>query len=212
MGSENNSNSDGTGQGTERNAVVERKTGETSILVEIDIDGNGQSDIDTGVGFLDHMLDSLAKHGLFDLRVEAEGDIDKTGDHHTVEDVGITLGKAIDEALGEREGIKRFADASAPLDEALSRVVVDVSGRAYVVEDVSDEFSDPKIQDMSTDMVEHFFRSLATNAEITLHLVSEGRNDHHIAESLFKAFALALDEATKIDERREGVPSTKDKI
>ncbi|MDY6765139.1 MAG: imidazoleglycerol-phosphate dehydratase HisB [Halobacteria archaeon] len=193
-----------------RTGEVERQTGETEVEVKFVVDGMGASDVDTGVGFLDHMIESLAKHGLFDVRVHADGDVERTGDHHTVEDVGITLGMAIDDALGDRESIRRFGDASAPLDEALSRVVVDVSGRPYT--SVDTEFTHAKIADMSTDMVPHFFRSLATNAGLTLHMESEGENDHHIAESMFKSFALALDEATGIDERRDGVPSTKGKI
>lgn len=194
---------------SDRQANVERETGETAVNVEVNVDGEGDSDVDTGVAFLDHMLDSLAKHGLFDISVDATGDLE-TGDHHTVEDVGITLGLTLDDALGDREGIRRFGSAAAPLDEAVARAVVDVSGRSYVVD--SFDLGGPKVGDMSTDMVPHFFRSVASNAGLTLHLHSEGENDHHVVEASYKAFALALDEATQLDKRREGVPSTKGEL
>ncbi|MDY6775188.1 MAG: imidazoleglycerol-phosphate dehydratase HisB [Halobacteria archaeon] len=196
---------------TPRAGSFERQTSETSVEVKIDIDGAGDSEIDTGVEFFDHMLEGFSKHGLFDLRVEADGDLE-TGDHHTVEDVGICIGEALDNALGDKTGIRRFGDARAPLDEAVSSVVVDISGRPYFAEDVSDDFDRERIADMSTQMVTHFFRSLASNADLTLHVEAEGDNDHHIAESLFKAFGLALDEATRIDERKKGVPSTKGEL
>ncbi len=195
---------------TDRKAEVERETGETSVEVSLDVDGSGDIDIDTGVGFLDHMLEALAKHGLFDLTVEAEGDVDATGEHHTVEDVAIVLGKAFDEALGDRSGIRRFGDARAPLDEAVASVVVDLSGRCHTEEDF--EFQREKVADMSTEMVPHFYTSFAANAGATLHVESTGDNDHHVVEASFKAFALALDQATAEDERRGGVPSTKGKL
>ncbi|XGI83902.1 imidazoleglycerol-phosphate dehydratase HisB [Halorutilales archaeon Cl-col2-1] len=200
-----------TQQDTDRTGEFERQTRETSIEVEIDVDGVGDSDVDTGIDFFDHMLEGFSKHGLFDLKVKADGDLE-TGDHHTVEDVGICLGRALENALGDKEGVRRFGDASAPLDESVSTVVVDISGRPYFVEDVSDELEREKIADLSTQMVTHFFRSLATNASLTLHVESKGDNDHHVVESLFKAFGLALDEATRIDERKRGVPSTKGKL
>lgn len=194
---------------SERKAEVSRETGETSVEVDLSVEGDGTADVDTGVGFFDHMLESFAKHGLFDLDITAEGDLE-TGDHHTVEDVGITIGIAFDEALGDRSGIRRFGDAYAPLDEALGHAVVDVSGRPYVVDDI--ELDGPKTGDMSTDMVPHFFRSVAVNSGLTLHLEGRGENDHHVVEALFKAFALALDDATRVDGRREGVPSTKGEL
>lgn len=194
---------------SERKAEVSRETGETSVEVDLSVDGGGTADVDTGVGFFDHMLESFAEHGLFDLDITADGDLE-TGDHHTVEDVGISIGIAFDEALGDRSGIRRFGDAYAPLDEALGHAVVDVSGRPYVVDDI--ELDGPKTGDMSTDMVPHFFRSVAVNSGLTLHLEGSGENDHHVVEALFKAFALALDDATRVDGRREGVPSTKGEI
>ncbi|MFP4633120.1 MAG: imidazoleglycerol-phosphate dehydratase HisB [Halobacteriales archaeon] len=195
---------------TERRAEVERETGETAVHVEVDVDGQGEADVDTGVGFLDHMLAGFAKHGFFDVGVDAEGDVDETGDHHTVEDVAITLGMAFDEALGDRAGIRRFGDARAPMDEALASVVVDVSGRPHTEADV--DLLRSRVADLSTEMVEHFFSSFAANAGLTLHVRASGDNDHHVVEAAFKAFALALDEATAFEGRREGVPSTKGEI
>ncbi len=195
---------------TDRTADVERTTGETSVEVSLDVDGEGDVDVDTDVGFLDHMLEALGKHGLFDLTVEAEGDVDETGEHHTVEDVAIVLGTAFDEALGDRSGIQRFGDARAPLDEAVASVVVDLSGRSHTEEDFS--FRREKVADMSTEMVPHFYTSFAANAGATLHVEATGDNDHHVVEASFKAFALALDEATSVDERRGDVPSTKGKL
>lgn len=194
---------------SDRQASVERQTGETTVRVEISVDGGGDADVNSGLAFLDHMLESLAKHGLFGVSVEANGDLE-TGDHHTVEDVGITLGQAFDEALGDREGIRRFGSAAAPLDEAVAHAVVDVSGRPYVVDNF--ELRGPKVGDVTTDMVPHFFRSFASNAGLTLHVEAEGENDHHVVEASFKAFALALDEATRLDDRRDGVPSTKGEL
>ena len=192
---------------SDRSAEVERETGETSVSVALDVDGTGETDVDTGVTFFDHMLEALAVHGRFDLDVDADGDVDATGPHHTVEDVGITLGRALEKALGDKGGIARFGDARAPLDEALASVTVDVSGRAYYVPDVA--LDGDAIHDMEAEMVPHFFRSVAHNAGLTLHVESHGDNDHHVAEALFKAFALALDRATRPDDRGEGAPSTK---
>ncbi len=195
---------------TDRTADVERTTGETSVEVILDLDGEGDVDADTGVGFLDHMLEALGKHGLFDLTVDADGDVDDTGEHHTVEDVAIVLGTAFDEALDSRDGIRRFGDSRAPLDEAVASVVVDLSGRSHTREDFT--FNREKVADMSTEMVPHFYTSWAANAGATLHVESTGDNDHHVVEASFKAFALALDEATSVDDRRGGVPSTKGKL
>ncbi|MFB6284063.1 MAG: imidazoleglycerol-phosphate dehydratase HisB [Halobacteria archaeon] len=197
---------------SDRKASVVRSTSETSVEVAVDIDGDGDVDADTGVGFLDHMIDGLGKHGFFDLQVACDGDVDETGDHHTVEDVGITLGSAFDEALDDREGIRRFADRKAPMDEAVSEVAVDVSGRPHTEIDLPLSEGEGQIGDMSAVMVEHFFDSFAKNMGLTLHLEVSGENNHHIAEAAFKGFALAMDDATRYDERRKGVPSTKGEI
>lgn len=193
---------------SERRASIERATRESRIAVAFAVDGTGQSQVSTGVGFLDHMLDAIARHGLFDLTVKAEGDL-HVDSHHTAEDVGIALGRAIDRALGERRGIVRIAHAYAPLDEALARVVVDVGGRGYAV--VEAEFAGSRIGDLDSDLVRHFVESLAIEGRMNVHAqVLAGRNDHHKAEALFKALARALDGATRIDERLGGqVPSTK---
>lgn len=193
---------------SERRAAIERATRETRIAIELNVDGRGESRISTGLGFLDHMLDALARHGLFDLTVRAEGDL-QVDSHHTAEDVAIALGRAFDRALGERRGIARIAHAYAPLDEALARVVVDVGGRGYAVVDA--EFSGSRIGDLDADMLRHFLESLAIEGRLSIHAqVLDGRNDHHRAEALFKALARALDAATRVDERLAGqVPSTK---
>jgi imidazoleglycerol-phosphate dehydratase len=189
-----------------RTATVTRATAETDIEVALAIDGNGESDADTGIGFFDHMLDSFAKHGLFDLEITCDGDL-HIDDHHTVEDVAIALGTAFDEALGDRAGIHRFADRKVPLDEAVASAVVDVSGRPLFAFD--GEFSQVRVGEFTSAMAPHFFRSLATNAGLTLHTEIEGENAHHEVEALFKCTARALDDATRPDERREGAPSTK---
>ena len=185
-----------------------RETRETSITIRWEIDGTGLSDISTGIGFLDHMLDSLARHGRFDITVKATGDL-HIDDHHTVEDVGIGLGRAFAEALGERRGIRRFGHAIVPLDEALTMASVDLSGRGMAIVDLA--LKGAAIGTLSTDMVPHFFLSLAQEARITLHLhTMMGENDHHRVESAFKSMARALDDATRFDERIAGeVPSTK---
>ncbi|MGD8462702.1 MAG: imidazoleglycerol-phosphate dehydratase HisB [Anaerolineae bacterium] len=192
---------------TVRQGQVERCTGETEVQVGIDLDGTGQYEIDTGLGFLDHMLAQLAAHGLFDLRVQAQGDLE-VDEHHTVEDVAIGLGQALDQALGDRQGLVRMGQTYAPLDEALAHVVVDLSGRPYATIDVA--FSTARIGAVETDLIIHFLETLAVHARMSLHArVLYGRNDHHKAEALFKALGRALDAATRQDPRRQGIPSTK---
>ena len=194
----------------DRTATVTRETGETDIEVTLDVDGAGDATIDTGVGFFDHMLTAFATHGLFDLTVRCDGDLE-IDDHHTVEDVAITLGEAFDEALGEKRGIVRYADRRVPLDEAVADVVVDVSGRPYFAFD--GDFSQERVGEFTSDMAAHFCRSLAMNAGLTLHAGVEGENAHHEVEALFKSLARALDDATRVDERRAGdTPSTKDEL
>ena len=191
-----------------RTATIARTTKETAITVTVDLDGTGRSAMATGVGFFDHMLDQLARHSLMDVSVDATGDrhID---DHHTVEDVGIALGQAIRQALGDRAGIARYADALLPMDECLTRAAIDVSGRPFLV--FRTEFARPKIGTFDTELVREFFQALAVNAGLTLHVETlYGSNAHHIAESCFKAVARALKAAIAIDERQGGaIPSTK---
>ena len=191
---------------SERTATVTRETAETSIECALSIDGSGDADVDTGVGFFDHMLTSFAKHGLFDLEVDCDGDLE-IDDHHTVEDVAIVLGEAFDEALGDRSGIVRYADRKVPLDEAVAGAVVDVSGRPRFYFDGA--FSQAQIGDFTSDMARHFGESLAMNAGLTVHCEVTGENAHHEVEALFKALTRALDDATRVDERRTGTPSTK---
>ena len=194
---------------SDRTAAVTRETAETTIEVTLDVDGDGESTVETGIGFFDHMLDSFARHGLFDLTVRADGDL-HIDDHHTVEDVAITLGEAFDEALGDRRAIRRFADRKVPLDEAIGDIVVDVSGRPLFRFD--GEFSQESVGDMTSHMAKHFLRSLAMNAGLTLHAGVVGENAHHEIEALFKATARAMDDATQIDERRSDVASTKESL
>jgi len=190
-----------------RRARVERRTRETSVTVALDLDGTGRADLDTPVGFLNHMLDLFARHALVDLEVRAEGDTD-VDLHHTVEDVGITLGQALDQALGRKEGIVRFASAAVPMDEALAEVALDVSGRPYLGYRV--EFPGERIGEFETELVEAFLGGLVTHARITLHVrVPHGSNDHHIAEAVFKALAVAVRTAVARDPRVIGAPSTK---
>ena len=191
-----------------RTATVARETKETSIDVTVALDGAGKSTIQTGIGFFDHMLDQLARHSLIDMSVTAQGDL-HIDDHHTVEDTGIALGQAIRQALGDRAGITRYAGAMLPMDETLSRAVVDVSGRPFLV--FRTEFPHDKIGTFDTELVREFFQALAMNAGITLHIETlYGVNAHHIAESCFKAVAQALKAAIAIDPRMEGaIPSTK---
>jgi len=194
---------------TDRTAAVRRETAETEIKVTLDIDGDGETTVETGIGFFDHMLASFGTHGLFDLTVRCDGDL-AVDDHHTVEDVAIALGQAFEEALGEKRGISRFADRSVPMDEALATVVLDISGRPYVAFEGS--FSQDAVGGMTSHMARHFLRSLATNAELTLHASVDGQNAHHEIEALFKALARALDDATTIDDRRTDAPSTKGEL
>lgn len=191
----------------ERSAQIERSTGETQITLTLNIDGKGKADIQTGIGFLDHMLTLFAAHGLFDLTVHASGDL-HIDDHHTAEDVCICLGKALDQALGDRRGIVRTAHCYVPMDEALGLVAIDLGGRAYCVFDA--EFVTPRLGQLGTDLLFHLFETLAIHGRLNLHAkILYGRNDHHKAEALFKALGRALDAATQIDPRRQGVPSTK---
>lgn len=190
-----------------RKAKIIRKTNETDINVSLNIDGSGNSDINTGVGFFDHMLCLFAKHSLMDLKISCKGDtfIDC---HHTVEDVGIALGQAMKESLGDKKSITRYGTCFLPMDEALAMVSLDISGRSYLVFDA--EFSTPKLGDFDTEMVEDFFQAFASGCGVTLHVkIMYGRNTHHIIEAIFKAFAKAMDNATIIDGRVSGVPSTK---
>jgi len=191
-----------------RSARITRTTRETDITVSLNIDGTGKSDISTGIGFLDHMLEQIARHGLMDLNVSAKGDLHIDA-HHTTEDVGITLGQAFARALADKKGIARYASAYVPLDEALTRVVVDISGRPWLVWKV--DFPAEKIGTFDTELVHEFFYAFAINAGLTLHVENlYGRNAHHIAETCFKALARALRAAAAMDERMQGmVPSTK---
>ena len=191
-----------------RTAKVDRKTKETDINVTINLDGEGKYTIDTSIPFLDHMLSLMCKHGLFDLKIKAKGDID-VDYHHTVEDIGIVLGKAIKQALVDMKGISRFGQASVPMDEALSTVTLDISGRPYLVYKV--EFpKKSKIKNFDPDLIEDFLQAFTSNSSITLHVESlYGRNTHHIIEAIFKALGRALKQAVKIDPRIKGIPSTK---
>ena len=194
---------------TDRKAAVSRETAETSVDVTLVLDGDGDATVDTGIGFFDHMLESFAIHGLFDLTVACDGDLE-VDDHHTVEDVALTLGEAFEEALGEKRGITRFADRRAPLDEALATVVVDVSGRPHF--EFEGSFSQTAVGGMTSHMAQHFLRSLSTTAGLTLHASVDGENAHHEVEALFKTLARALDDATRIDDRRSDAPSTKGEL
>jgi imidazoleglycerol-phosphate dehydratase len=192
----------------ERTATISRTTGETAISLSLRIDGSGKADVGTGIGFLDHMLTLWARHGLFDLEVKAEGDL-HIDEHHTAEDTCICLGRAIDEALGERRGIVRTAHSFVPMDEALAMVAVDLGGRPYCV--VQAEFVTPRLGQLGTDIIFHLLESIATHGRLNLHAqVLYGRNDHHKVEAIFKAFGRAFDAATRLDPRLAGaVPSTK---
>ncbi len=189
-----------------RSAAKQRKTQETEIRLEVDLDG-GEAAISTGVGFLDHMLALLARHGRLGLRVEASGDLD-TGAHHTTEDVGIVLGQALDEALGDRASIRRYGSALVPMDESLGECSIDISGRPYCAFDA--DLPATTIAGFDTDLAEEFFRAVANSGKLTLHIrVRSGTNAHHMIEAAFKAFARALREAVAIDPGESGVPSTK---
>lgn len=191
-----------------RRAHLERETRETRVTVEVNVDGTGQSEIRTGIGFLDHLWDAVARHGRFDLLIRAEGDL-HVDSHHTAEDVAIALGRAFDQALGDRRGITRIAHAYAPLDEALALAVIDVSGRGYA--EVEAEIPEPMLGTLDSDLVRHGLVSFAIEAHLTLHArILSGQNGHHRAEALYKAFARALDAATRPDPRLgDTIPSTK---
>ncbi|MUV58714.1 imidazoleglycerol-phosphate dehydratase HisB [Halogeometricum sp. CBA1124] len=200
---------DADADATSRTAAVSRETAETTIEVTLTVDGDGDAAVDTGIGFFDHMLEAFAKHGLFDLTVQCDGDL-HIDDHHTVEDVAIVLGDALAEALGDKRGIVRYADRQVPLDEAVAGVVVDVSGRPHFAFD--GEFSQESIGDFTSDMARHFGYSLAMHAGLTLHAEVRGDNAHHEVEALFKALARSLDDATRVDPRRSDTPSTKGEL
>lgn len=191
-----------------RSAEIHRKTAETSIDVEVNLDGTGEYDISTGIGFLDHMLEQLSRHSLIDLKVKAVGDL-HIDQHHTTEDTGIAIGEAVAKALGDRKGITRYGSAYAPMDETLTRCALDISGRPYLV--FKAEFSTPRLGEMDTELFEHWFHSFAGSAGITLHVETlYGVNNHHVIESCFKALARALRVAVEIDPRKaDSVPSTK---
>ena len=189
-----------------RKSKVTRKTKETKIQIELNLDGYGTTEIDTGLPFFDHMLNSFATHGLLDLKIKASGDLE-VDDHHLVEDVGITLGEAIKKALLEKENVSRFGHVIIPHDESLATCAIDLGGRSYLVFDCG--FSQSEVGGMSTQLVEHFLLSLVTNANININIKVEGKNDHHKIEVVFKALGMAIDRAIQIDERRKGVPSTK---
>jgi len=191
-----------------RTATVERKTKETSVAVEVNLDGTGQYDVSTGIGFLDHMLEQLSRHSLMDLKVRAQGDL-HIDFHHTTEDTGIVIGEAVRRALGDFKGIRRYATSIIPMDETCTRVSIDVSQRPYLVWKVN--FTKPKLGDMDTELFKEWFQAFAQNAGITLHVENMyGENNHHIVESCFKGLARALRDAMEIDPRTAGViPSTK---
>ncbi len=190
-----------------RNALVARTTGETQVSVNIEVDGTGNSEIQTGIGFFDHMLTLLARHGLFDTTIKAVGDIQVDG-HHTVEDTGIVLGQALAKALGDKTGIRRYGTAFIPMDEALAMVSLDISGRPYLVFEA--DFSTGRVGDFDSELVEEFMRAVVTHAGITLHIkLLAGKNTHHMIEAIFKALGRALAEATRLDDRIKGVLSTK---
>ncbi|MCH1625790.1 imidazoleglycerol-phosphate dehydratase HisB [Fredinandcohnia quinoae] len=190
-----------------RQAVVERKTNETNIKLHFSVDGEGETKLETGVPFLTHMLDLFTKHGQFNLIVDAKGDTD-IDDHHTTEDIGICLGQALREALGDKKGIKRYGNAFVPMDEALAQVVVDLSNRPHF--ELKGDFPSSRVGTFDTELVHEFLWKLALEARMNLHvIVHYGQNTHHMIEAVFKALGRALDEATMIDPRVKGVPSTK---
>ena len=191
-----------------RTGEITRKTAETEIEVTLDLDGTGAYDIETGIGFLDHMLEQLAKHALIDIKLRVKGDL-HIDMHHSTEDAGIAIGQALHQALGDRRGIRRYASAYLPMDETLTRAAIDISGRPYLVWNVA--FNAPKIGDMDTELFREWFHAFAQNAHVTLHMENlYGDNNHHIAESCYKALAKALRAAAEIDERAsDTIPSTK---
>ncbi|MDR0900432.1 MAG: imidazoleglycerol-phosphate dehydratase HisB [Methanobrevibacter sp.] len=188
----------------DRIAKVSRKTSETDIKIKFNIDGEGIYNINTGINFFNHMLESFAKHSMFDLDIEAIGDID-IDDHHTVEDVGILLGESFLKAIGDKKGIKRMSHAIVPMDDSLAIVAIDISGRSYFEKDFS--FNNDKIGDMTSDTIAHFFESFASSGKVNINIRAEGSNDHHEAEAIFKAFAKSLKDACKIE--HDSIPSTK---
>ncbi len=190
-----------------RKALKTRKTLETHVKVDLNLDGSGKFSINTGLRFLDHMLESLARHGLLDLEIEARGDVD-VDDHHTVEDVALALGEALKEALGDKKGIRRMSSAMVPMDDSLAMVALDLSGRPYTVLELG--FREMKIGDVSAQNIRHFFESLAVSAAINIHASVRGENDHHMAEALFKALALSLRDAVRVEHGE--IPSTKGRI
>ena len=196
---------------TERQATTHRATSETDITVTLDLDGSGKANIDTGIGFFDHMLTALSKHSLIDLSVKVQGDLHIDG-HHTVEDTGIAIGQTLRQALGDKRGVRRFGHALVPLDEALCEAVVDLSGRPFLAFDAT--FDRDRIGEMDTELVEEFFRAFAMSGLLTLHLTQKaGKNCHHIAEAAFKALARALRMAVEADPRaQDAIPSTKGKL
>ena len=187
-----------------RNANVSRKTSETDINIKMDLDGTGKYNISTGVNFFNHMLESFSKHSRVDLDVQAVGDIE-IDDHHTIEDIGILLGEAFNEAIGDKKGIKRMAHAIVPMDESVATVAIDISGRSYC--NMSLDFKNEKIGDMTADVIIHFFESFASSAKVNIYGTVEGANDHHKAEAIFKAFAKSIKEAVKVE--HDQIPSTK---
>jgi imidazoleglycerol-phosphate dehydratase len=190
-----------------RTSEISRTTGETSVDLRVELDGAGGGERATGVGFFDHLLDAVARHGGLDLDVRVEGDLE-TGPHHTVEDTGLALGQAIDQALGDRSGIRRYGQAVVPMDEARASCALDVSGRPYTL--FEGEFPAERVNDFDTDLAEEFIRAVANTAKLTVHLrVEAGHNAHHMVEAAFKAFARALRDAVEIDPRVSGIPSTK---
>ncbi len=190
-----------------RTTEISRKTYETDICIKLNLDGMGKSEVDTGIGFFDHMLTLFSKHGLIDLNISCKGDLE-TDSHHSVEDVGIVLGQAISKALGDKASISRYGSAYVPMDETLARVVIDLSSRPFLYYDIP--FTRQELGNMAVEMVEEFFRAVSNNAGITLHIeVLHGTNNHHMAEAVFKAFGRALRQAVIRDEKIIGVPSTK---
>lgn len=187
-----------------RNTNVSRKTSETDITIKMNLDGTGKYNISTGVNFFNHMLESFSKHSMIDLDVQASGDIE-IDDHHTIEDVGILLGEAFSEAIGDKKGIRRMAHAIVPMDESVATVAIDISGRSYCNMDL--KFKNEKIGDMTSDIVIHFFESFASAAKLNIYGTVEGVNDHHKAEAIFKAFAKAIKDAIKVE--HDQIPSTK---
>lgn len=189
-----------------RSATVTRSTRETDVTVKLRLDGAGEAKIDTGVGFYDHLLSSLTHHSLFDVEIQAKGDL-VVDEHHTVEDVALVLGAALAAALGDRSGVARFGDAAVPMDESVAQAVADVGGRPYAV--IKLPFRGKRAGKMPLDLIEHVFESFARGGGVTLHIRGKGRNDHHLAEAAFKALGRALRAACEVDPRRSGVASTK---